>query len=92
MVEPHSVPATHAVPSGFLPQLVPMQVFPVVQSRFMLAGSHVPRHIPLVPHWNGAQGCVAPFWHTPAPLQRPAVVWTAFAQVCGMHVVPFDCR
>jgi hypothetical protein len=79
--EPHSLPSVHAVPSGFLPQLpiaglvvLGVQTFPVVQSALPLAGLHVPRHTPPVPHWNGSHGRVVPFTHVPAPSQRAASV------------------
>jgi hypothetical protein len=79
--EPHSLGSVHVVPSGFLPQLpiaalvaLGVQTLPVVQSVLPLAGLHVPRHAPFVPHWNGSQPWVVPFTQVPAPSQRAASV------------------
>jgi hypothetical protein len=49
-VEAQSLASVHIAPRGFLPQLVPVQVFPVVQSALRLAGLQTNRHAPAVPH------------------------------------------
>ena len=97
--DPHSLGSTQTVPSGFLPQLpidgfeaLGVQTLPAVQSALPLAGLHVPRHAPLVPHWKGSQTCVVPVTHVPAPSQRAASVCSAVEQTCGLHVVPVNCR
>ncbi len=89
--EPHSLASVHAVPSGFLPQLLLVQTLPAVQSALPLAGSHVPRHVPLMPHWKGAQGWVVTFPQVPMPSQRPASVCTAAEQVANLQTVPVTC-
>jgi hypothetical protein len=93
--DPHSLGSMHAVPSGFLPQLptlgivgLGVQTLPVVQSALPLAGLHVPRQAPLVPHWKGSQGCVVPFTQVPMPSQRAASVCTAVEQVVALQIVP----
>ena len=48
--DPHSPAITQVAPSGFLPQLVPVQVFPAVQSALPLAALHTDRQLPPVPH------------------------------------------
>jgi len=96
--EPHSLPWTHGVPSGFLPQLpvvgidaLGVQTLPVVQSALPLAGLQVPRQVALVPHWKGSQGSIVPFPQLPIPSQRPANVTTAIEQVWSLQIVPNVC-
>lgn len=81
---PQSVPAVQAAPSGFLPQLPPLQTFPAEQSALVeqLARQLVP------PHTYGMQVWFVPAVQLPMPSQRPASVSVDPAQVWLLHALP----
>lgn len=83
----HSDPAVHAVPLGFLVQIVPLQTNPVAQSAFV--AQRVRQEV--VPQTYGLHDCVVPTWHIPAPVpepQRPASVAVPTAHESIPQTVP----
>ena len=62
----HSAAAPQAAPTGFFPQLPPMQVFGLVQSAFV---AQVVRQAPPVPQTNGSHDDGDVVWQVPVPLQ-----------------------
>jgi hypothetical protein len=87
MPELHSAPVVQAMPSGFLPQLVPVQTLPVVQSA-LVAQVVLQRAGVTVSQRNGAHEVLAGAWQAPLPLQVAAAVNAEPAQVAGWHCVP----
>jgi hypothetical protein len=83
----HSPGVVQSTPVTFLPQIVPLQTFPAVQSALV---AHAARQVPVVAlHIYEPHGCCVPGVHTPAPSQRPARVAVAVEQLGGTQVVPF---
>jgi hypothetical protein len=82
--EPQSAAAAQVPPSGFFPQLMAVQTFPVVHSADV---AQVPRHPPVPPQRYGAQVCVVPIPHMPVPSQRPESVWVDPVQLGDRHTV-----
>jgi hypothetical protein len=80
-----SVVAMHVPPGGFFPQLVLTQKFPVVQS---MLTAQLLLQVPVVPHWNGSHGRVAPRTHVPVPLQSEASVSVDPVHEPAAHEVP----
>jgi hypothetical protein len=80
----HSPAAPQAVPCGFLPHAMLMQVLGLTQSLFV---AHVPRHAE-APHMNGVQDDCVPAWQTPAPLHVGVEVNVEPEQVAEPQVVP----
>jgi hypothetical protein len=70
---------------GFFPQLVLVQKFPVVQSALV---AQVLLHVMLVPHRNGAHGCVVPATHVPVPLHSEASFCVDPVHEPAAHEVP----
>jgi hypothetical protein len=81
----HSPGVVQSVPSTFLPQIVPLQTLPAVQSALV---AHAAPQAPLVPHMYGAQVCCVPGLHVPTPSQRPASVAVAVEQLGATQTVP----
>jgi hypothetical protein len=81
----HSLAVVQSTPFTFLPQMVPLQTLPVVQSVLL---AHEAPHCPLAPHLYGSQACCVPGVQVPDPSQRPASVAVEPEQVGATHTVP----
>jgi hypothetical protein len=85
--ELHSAALPHVAPTGFFPQLPLRQLFGGRQS---LSLAQIWRHLPSVPHMNGAHDCPGVVTHVPAPSQRKAVVSVEPSHPAGLHIVPVE--
>jgi hypothetical protein len=81
----HSLVVVQSTPFTFLPQMVPLQTLPVVQSLLVAQDE---AHWPLAPHVYGSHCCCVPGAQVPAPSQRPAKVAVEPEHVGAMHTVP----
>jgi hypothetical protein len=85
MPELHSAAVVQAPPSGFLPQLVAMQVLGAVHSSSF---EHTVWQAPFAPQMNGAHDCVTGVGHLPSASQRDASVIVDPAHDAGEQVEP----
>jgi hypothetical protein len=83
--ELHSAALPHAPPSGFLPQLPFTQVSGGTQ---FVSLAQMTRHLPSLPHANGAHDSPAGGTHAPLPSQRDAAVSVDPIHDGGLHTEP----
>ena len=88
MPELHSVAAPHAVPFGFLPQLMLAQLFGETHSALV---EQVVPHLPSVPHMNGSHPDEVAARHTPAPSHVRGEVSVEPVQLAAPQTVPATC-
>jgi hypothetical protein len=85
--ELHSAALPQVAPTGFLPQLPLRQLLGGRQS---LSLAQICRHLPSVPHMNGAHDCPGVVTQVPVPSQRNAVVSVEPSQPACLHIVPVE--
>ena len=85
IVDAHSLPAVHAAPGGFGPQLPFTHAAPATQSA---ADAHVARHLPSPPHRYWPHDWVVPSPHSPCPSHSAACVTVEPVHACARQITP----
>src|SRR6185436_17504928 len=84
-IDAHSLPAVHAAPGGFGPQLPFTHAAPATQSAAVV---QLDRHFPSPPHRYWPHESLLPAVHSPSPSQREAWVTVDAAHACALQIVP----